>query len=64
MGLQDSFLAGKGDDDMKLNNHLSVESKLRRRGALLPQSYVPYWLCDIYAFVTFMWSATAEWALI
>ena len=45
---------------MKLNNHLSVESGLKRRGDIPPQSCVPYWLCDIYDLVTFMWSATAE----
>jgi len=26
---------------MKLTNHLPVESRLRRRGALLPQACVP-----------------------
>jgi len=49
---------------MKLTIHLPVESRLRRRGALPPQSCVPYWLCIIYAFVTFVWSATVEWGII
>ena len=48
---------------MKLTIHPPVGSRLRRRGALLSQSCVPYWLCDIYAFVAFMWSATAEWGI-
>jgi hypothetical protein len=48
---------------MKLTNHLPVESRLRRRGALLPESCVPYWLCDICAVVTVMWSATEEWGI-
>jgi len=49
---------------MKLTIHLSVESRLRRRGFLPPQSCVPYWLCVTYAFVTFMWLAIVEWGII